>query len=254
MKTALCQYDIRWEDKEASKKKILEMAQACAGMQDIDWLIFSEMTLSGFTMNAAIASLLPEDLRFFGELARKHSVNVSFGGVQEGFNKLITMDRSGKIINAYSKMHLYAFGGEDRHYSPGTRQETFEMEGLRVTPAVCFDLRFPYLFWNAAEKTDIYLVIAAWPARRAEHWTTLLRARAVENQCYCIGVNRTGAEGKVEYSGNSMIYDPLGKVALDCGTADGIFISETDVTKELVEKTRTRFPFLKERKPGAAFV
>jgi predicted amidohydrolase len=84
--------------------------------------------------------------------------------------------------------------------------------------------------------------------RRAEQWMTLLRARAVENQAYCIGVDRLGMEGKVEYSGNSMCFDPLGKIVLDCGTKEGIFVSEAPLDRALVTKTRERFPFLNERK------
>ena len=248
MKIALCQYDIKWEDKAANKKRISELFEACPRKKEIDWLIFSEMALSAFTMNTQAAELDDSDRDFFRDLAQKNNINVSYGGVENGFNNLITLNRHGDRVNTYSKIHLYAFGEEDKHYKSGSKQEVFELEGLKVMPAVCFDLRFPYLFWNMAGQVDMYLVIAAWPMRRAEHWMTLLRARAVENQAYCVGVDRVGLEGRVEYSGNSMCYDPLGKVVLDAGTAEGIFVSEIDVTKELVAKSRERFPFLKERK------
>ncbi len=248
MKVALCQYDIKWEDKEANKSRIEELLADCKRRSEIDWLVFSEMTLSGFTMNAGASELTDEDRAFFSGLAAENGINISYGGVENNRNNLITLDRKGNRVSTYSKVHLYAFGEEDRHYTPGTRQEVFELEGLRVAPAVCFDLRFPYLFWNLAEKVDVYLVIAAWPMRRAEQWMTLLRARAVENQAYCIGVDRIGMEGKIEYSGNSMCYDPLGKVVLDCGTAEGVHVAEVPLDKALVEKTRARFPFLGERK------
>ncbi|MEI7481247.1 MAG: nitrilase-related carbon-nitrogen hydrolase [Elusimicrobiota bacterium] len=251
MRIALCQYDIKWEDKETNKKKIAEMFEACPRKKEIDWLIFSEMALSGFTMNTAAAELSDSDRDFFRDLAQRNNINVSYGGVENGFNNLITLNRHGDRINTYSKIHLYAFGGEDKYYKAGSNQEVFELEGLKVMPAVCFDLRFPYLFWKMAGEIDLYIVIAAWPMRRAEQWMTLLRARAVENQAYCVGVDRLGFEGKVEYSGNSICYDPLGKVAVDAGTREGIFVSEIDVTKDLVLKTRERFPFLKERKQMA---
>jgi len=248
MKLAVCQYDIKWEDKEANKKRITELFEACPRKKEIDWLIFSEMTLSGFTMNAAAAELNDSDRQFFRDLAQRNNINISYGGVEDGFNNLISINRHGDRMNAYSKIHLYAFGGEDKKYKIGSKQEIFEMEGLRVMPAVCFDLRFPYLFWKPAEKVDLYVVIAAWPMRRAEHWMTLLRARAVENQAYCVGVDRLGFEGRLEYSGNSMCFDPMGKVVLDAGTAEGVFVSEIEVAKETVAKTRERFPFLQERK------
>ncbi|PIS48089.1 MAG: carbon-nitrogen hydrolase [Elusimicrobia bacterium CG08_land_8_20_14_0_20_51_18] len=248
MKIGLLQYDMKWEDKEENKKKISALVEKSEHKNKIDWLIFSEMTLSGFTMNTKVSELDDADRAFFPDLARKYAVNVSFGGVEGGYNKLITLNRKGERINEYSKIHLYAFGGEDKYYKSGTERKVFELEGLRVMPAVCFDLRFPYLFWSAAEKADLYVAIAAWPMRRAEHWMTLLRARAVENQAYCFGVNRLGFEEKVEYSGNSMGFDPLGKVIVDCQSREGISVTEADVTAGLVSKTRERFPFLKERK------
>lgn len=246
MKIALCQLDMAWEDKEANKKKISSMVEAFPGIKNTDWLIFPEMTLSGFTMNSEKSALSAADTEFFSSLARRYSVNVSFGGVLDGLNKLITMNRAGEIVSAYSKIHLFSYAGENREYKAGERQESFSLEGLNVVPAVCFDLRFSYLFWNAAEKTDMFVVIADWPAKRAEHWISLLKARAIENQCYVAGVNRVGAEGKVEYCGNSMIFDPMGRVVLDCGSKEGIFAAEA--TKELVRETRARYPFLKERK------
>ncbi|MDA8242979.1 MAG: hypothetical protein M0025_02535 [Elusimicrobia bacterium] len=248
MKIGLCQFDMKWEDKEANKRRIEDLLTECKCERGVDWLVFSEMTLSGFTMNTAVSELDDSDRAFFSGLAAEYNVNISYGGVEKGYNNLITLDRRGNRVNTYSKIHLYAFGGEDKHYKAGTKQEVFALEGLRVMPAVCFDLRFPYLFWNKAFDADVYLVIAAWPMRRAEQWMTLLRARAVENQAYCIGVDRTGLEGKIEYSGNSMCYDPLGKVVLDCGTKEGIYISEVPLDRELVTKTRGRFPFLNERK------
>jgi len=248
MKVALCQFDMKWEDKEANKKKIGDLLADCKCAKDIDWLIFSEMTLSAFTMNTGVAELTDEDRAFFAGLAAEYNINISYGGVEKGYNNLITLDRKGNRVNTYSKIHLYAFGGEDKYYKAGSKQEVFTLEGLRVMPAVCFDLRFPYLFWNKAKDVDVYVAIAAWPARRAEHWMTLLRARAVENQAYCIGVDRVGLEGKLEYSGNSMCFDPLGKVVVDAGTAEGIHIAETPLDKALVAKTRERFPFIGERK------
>jgi len=246
MKLGICQYDIKWEDKQANKKKIKSLVDACPGGAGPDWLIFPEMTLTGFTMKDGMAELDDSDRKFFSGLAIERNINISYGGAEKGFNNLITLNRRGERINTYSKIHLYAFGGEDKSFKAGSKQELFELEGLKVAPAVCFDLRFPYLFWNLAEKADIYVVIAAWPMRRAEHWLTLLRARAVENQAYCAGVNRIGLEGLVEYSGNSMCYDPLGRTVLDAGTAEGIFISAID--RDLAAKTRGKFPFLGARK------
>ncbi|NLI10580.1 MAG: hypothetical protein GX447_07505 [Elusimicrobia bacterium] len=253
MKVGLLQYDIKWEDKKANKEKIEEIIEKSPHKGKIDWLIFSEMTLSGFTMNTSVSQLDDSDRDFFSRLSKKYSMNISFGGVEEKKNKLITLNRKGERINEYSKIHLYAFGEEDKYYKAGDKTCIFNLEGLRIMPAVCFDLRFPYLFWNNAEKVDAYVVIAAWPMRRAEHWMTLLRARAVENQAYCFGVDRLGMEGKIEYSGNSMGFDPLGKVIIDAKSEETIALSEADVSADSVAKTRERFPFLKERKSWDAY-
>ncbi|MEF3280669.1 MAG: carbon-nitrogen family hydrolase [Elusimicrobiota bacterium] len=247
MKIGLFQYDIKWEDKNLNKEKILNIIESSPYKNNIDWLIFSEMTLSGFTMNREIATLSDSDKSFFSDISRKYNMYVSFGGVEEGCNKLITLNRKGERISEYSKIHLYAYGKEDRYYKKGEKREIFEIDGLKVMPAICFDLRFPYLFWNVAEKVDVYVVIAAWPMKRSEHWKTLLKARAIENQAYCFGVNRIGFENKIEYSGNSMGFDPMGNVLIDAKNAEGIFVNEEDIRKEVVVEVREKFPFLKER-------
>jgi predicted amidohydrolase len=206
------------------------------------------MTLSAFTMNTAISELTTEDNAFFSALAADNGFNITYGGVERGYNNIITLDRKGRRVNTHAKIHLYSFGEEDKYYKAGSTLDAFELEGLRVVPAVCFDLRFPYLFWSMADKADLFVVIAAWPARRPDHWKNMLYTRATENQCYCVGVNRTGREGRIEFSGDSVCYDPMGKVVVDAGTSDGIFVADLPVDPELVAKTRERFPFLKERK------
>lgn len=253
MKIALCQFDQVWEDRAANQQKITSLLAACPQISAAHWLVFPEMTLSGFSMTTRATTLAAADLAFFQTLARTNKLWLSFGGVRDGLNQLITMNPAGEIVSAYAKIHLYSFAGENAHYTSGVKQETFQLDHLAVTPAVCFDLRFPYLFWNKAKATDVFVVIASWPARRAEHWMTLLRARAIENQCYVVGVNRTGKDPALEYSGNSMIFDPLGKVVLDCTSAEGVFVAEIEVKQDLVTTTRTRFPFFNDKKPGAQF-
>ena len=246
MKIAICQLDMIWEDKTATKRKILSLMEGRSHQGPIDWIVFPEMTLSGFTMNAAQAALDASDLAFFADLARAHKACVSFGGVQDGRNNLITLDASGTVISTYSKIHLYSHGKEDTAYRAGSKPERFILNQLAVVPAVCFDLRFPYLFWNAAADTDLFVIIASWPASRAEHWMRLLQARAIENQCYAVGVNRTGRDPHTAYCGNSMIFDPMGRPVLDCGKNEGVFVAEVD--QALVSQTRQRLPFIKDRR------
>jgi len=253
MKIGICQYEVEWEDKETNKKKIEKLIERCERKGEIDWLVFPEMTLSGFTMNKEVSRLSENDRTFFSSLAQKYSMNISFGGVEGDNNKIITLNREGERINEYSKIHLYSFGEEDRHYQAGEAQCVFEMDGFRIAPTICFDLRFPYLYWNMADKADIFVNIAAWPMKRAEHWMTLLRARAVENQCCMVGVNKLGFEGKIEFSGNSMAFDSLGRTVLDARNSEGVFVAEKEFLKEDIEKVRTRFPFIKDRKRNWVF-
>jgi predicted amidohydrolase len=248
MRVALCQFDQVWEDRVANRGKIAALVDACAA--PFDWLVFPEMTLSAFTMDVTKATLTTEDHTFFAELAARHHAWISFGGVEEGFNKLFTLDREGRLANAYAKRHLYSFAGEDKAYRAGGAQPSFELEGLRVMPAICFDLRFPHEFWDAAPRTDVYVVVASWPAKRADHWMTLLKARAVENQAYVIGVDRTGKDPTLEYSGNSLIVDPLGRVVLDAGEVEGVHVAAVALDKQKVDTTRQRFPFFADRVAG----
>jgi predicted amidohydrolase len=252
MKIALCQLDMAWEDKAATKRRILSLMSDCSPQERIDWVVFPEMTLTGFSMDAAKTTLDEADLSFFAELARSRRACVSFGGVQAGCNNLITLDASGQVISAYSKTHLFSIGKEDSSYRPGAKPDRFILNDLSVVPAVCYDLRFPYLFWNQAANADLFVVIACWPAQRAEHWMRLLQARAIENQCYVVGVNRAGQDPTLSYSGNSMIFDPMGKVVLDCRQEEGLFVSAVAVDKALVAQTRARLPFLRDRRADLA--
>ncbi len=127
MKLALCQFDMKWEDKGANREKILKLLEACPRRKEIDWLIFPEMTLTGFTMKTEAAELEDADRDFFRDLAQRNNFNISYGGVEKGFNNLITLNRHGDRINTYSKIHLYAFGGEDKCYKAGAKQELFEL-------------------------------------------------------------------------------------------------------------------------------
>ena len=249
MKIALCQLDMAWEDKAATKQRILSLMSDSSPRDRIDWVVFPEMTLTGFSMNTAKTTLDDKDLEFFAQLARRHQACVSFGGVQGGRNDLITMDAAGRIISTYSKVHLFSVGKEAASYRAGARPERFILNNLSVLPAVCYDLRFPYLFWNEAARADLFVVIACWPAQRAEHWMRLLQARAIENQCYVVGVNRAGQDPLLSYNGNSMIFDPMGKVLLDCRQDEGLFVAAAEVDQALVTQTRERLPFLKDRRP-----
>ncbi|MBI5883943.1 MAG: carbon-nitrogen family hydrolase [Elusimicrobia bacterium] len=246
MKLGLCQLDCAFEDKAATKRRIARLLRRIPPGKALDWLLFPEMTLTSFSMKPRKTALSREDMSFFIAIAKERSAFVSFGGVRGGRNLLITLDRSGREVSSYAKTHLFTRLKEEDAYTQGSKPETFSLEGARVSPTVCFDLRFAYLYWNLGPKTDIFVNIACWPTRREEHWLTLLRARAIENLCYSVGVNRVGRDPDFEYCGRSGIYDPMGVQVLDCGCKEGVFTA--DISVESVAETRARLPFLKDRK------
>ncbi len=245
MKVALVQYNIAWEDKEANKLKILSLLDKI-NTSSVEWIVFPEMALSGFSMNLKKTNLNAVDVDFFKSIAKKFNSFVTFGGCFNNKNMAITLNPSGDIINEYAKIHLFAYGDETAHYEPGSKRACFSVKGLDVMPAVCYDLRFSYMFWDKAKKTDVFFVIASWPKSRADHWKTLLKARAIENQCYVIGVNRLGSDPKSEYSGDSAVYGPFGEEIINCVGKEGIFFAE--LLKDEVLKTREQYPFLNDRK------
>jgi omega-amidase len=246
MEIGIVQLDMAWEDPDRNRKRIGEILHSRFGIKQLDWLIFPEMTLSGFSMDRAKTTLRDDDLRFFRSIAKEYSLNLTFGGVIGGYNLSITIDAGGKTISEYSKIHLFSFSDEDKHYTPGNLNSPFNVKGFRVNPYVCYDLRFPYIFWRNAAETDLYVVIASWPASRIAHWRALLQARSIENQAYVVGVNRTGTDPNVDYNGNSLVFDPLGMLLIDCGDAEGLFSCSIDIGN--VMETRRHFPFQADRR------
>lgn len=240
MKIGLFQYKARWEDKKTNKTRILKLLDS-SDIRGVDWLIFPEMTLSGFTNNLKVSTLTNDDLEFFVNLAKRFHINISFGGVENRYNKFITLDRSGRRISEYSKINLFSLGKEDRYYRKGKELIVFDMEGFKVAPFICFDLRFPVNFWKISAHTTLYVVIAAWPYQRVSHWVSLLCARAIENQAYVIGVNSIGEDNEGnEYKGYSLCFSPFGEMLLDCQSREGVGVVDIDPQK--VEELRKAFP------------
>jgi len=244
MLVGLFQYDIIWEDKEKNKSKILSILNE--SRKNFDWLVFPEMTLTGFSMEAERTVLSDFDIEFFRGIAIMNNCYVTFGGNVKGENTSLTLNTEGVIVSDYKKSHLFSFAGENQNYKSGTDVRNFLVNDSCVLPAICYDLRFSYHFWNQAQKTQIYCVIANWPESRKRHWRTLLCARAIENQSYVVAVNRVGADPSNNYSGNSMIIDPLGEIICEVENEEGIFPAE--ITKTKVAEIRQKFQFIKDRR------
>ncbi|HON55661.1 MAG TPA: nitrilase-related carbon-nitrogen hydrolase [bacterium] len=248
MNIGILQFDIIWENKDANKKKIKEYLDAALTNSDkkIDWLILPEYSLTGFSFDKNKTELTQSDYDFFAELAQKYSVYISYSGIINNANNLITINANGNVISNYSKIHLFSYAGEDKIYNAGAQPEIFEIENFKILPAICYDLRFSYLFWDNAENTDIILIAANWPDIRSHHWKILAQSRAIENQCFVCAVNRIGADPKNKYCGDSMIIAPNGDIILNSENADGLFTAT--INKNDIIFTREKFPVLKDRK------
>ena len=254
MRVAAIQHDIAWEDRAATLARLEPPLRAAAGA-GARLAVLSEMFATGFSMEpdrvaepegGPSTEWLRQSAAELGLwVAGSVPVKPDAGG--RPVNRLLLCGPGGELHH-YDKIHPFTYSGEHEHYAAGTRRLTVEIEGVRVTPFVCYDLRFADEFWAEAEVTDCYVVVANWPAARRAHWQALLVARAIENQAYVVGVNRVGEGGGLAYAGDSRIIDPLGEVL--AGGAGGETILLADVEPDVVAATRKRFPFLADRRTG----
>ena len=226
MRLACCQLDIAWEDKPANYRRVESLLSAAA-LSPGTLLLLPEMFATGFTMNAeAVAEPIDgPTASFLSDLALRNKIFVQAGVVIHGpcdsrpRNEALVFDPDGRRLASYAKMHLFSFAGEPMHYTAGESPSVFGWQEAVVAPAICYDLRFPELFRQAVkEQAQILAIIACWPAPREEHWLSLLRARAIENQCMVVAVNRCGRDPSgLAYGGRSQIIDPRGVVLADGG-------------------------------------
>jgi predicted amidohydrolase len=252
MKIAAIQHNIAWADRTANFAHLAPLIEEAAS-QGAEFIVLSEMFSTGFVVDQPdIAEPIGgASSQFLVEMASRHGVWVA-GSCPEAasddarpYNSLVLASPDAHTTR-YSKIHPFTYGGEDKHYRPGTDHITVQVKNVRVSLFVCYDLRFADEFWTLAPSTDLYVVPANWPESRREHWMALLRARAIENQAYVLGVNRVGDGGGLHYVGDSQIIDPLGNVS--AAPHDGEYILYADVNPTLVRDTREHFPFLQDRR------
>ena len=256
MRIAAVQHDIVWCDREANFAR-LEPLIAEAASNGAGLVLLTETFSTGFAVeDPRFAEPLGGlSSAFLADMAAKHGVIVA-GSCPEVLptserdprpSNTFVLSRPNGDVHRYRKIHPFTYGGEDKFVRPGNQFVTVDIDGLRVSLFVCYDLRFGDEFWKLANETDVYLVPANWPSSRREHWITLLRARAIENLAYVVGCNRVGEQGSLVYSGDSKIYGPNGDLLAD-GSDGGERILYADVTSEEVASVRARFGFLQDRR------
>ena len=249
MQVTAIQPDIAWENKPANFERVRRLV-AAARPEAGGLVVLPEMFATGFSMDVARIHEGPqrEAEAFLSGLACERGVYV-IGGVANlgpdgrGRNEAVLFGPDGGELARYAKMHPFSFGGETEHYSPGDRVVTSPLGEFTAAVTVCYDLRFPELYRAAVlAGADLLVVIANWPAPRAAHWTTLLAARAIENQAYAVGVNRCGNDPKHAFSGHSQIIGPRGTVLADAGEHEGSITAALDL--ESLKAYRREFPAL----------
>src|SRR5690606_4364194 len=259
----LIQTALAWEDKAANLNKL---QQKIEGLQEkTHIIILPEMFSTGFSMNAPVLAetIAGPTIAWMKTMAAQKKVVLTgsliikedFGANKHSYyNRLIWMLPTGQY-GYYDKRHLFAFAGEDESYTAGEKRLIASVNNWKLNLQVCYDLRFPV--WarqviasqtprqEIAPEYDVLVYVANWPETRVHAWSTLLQARAIENQCYVIGVNRVGTDGKgIHYSGNSMVVDPLGAILYDKKDEEDIFTITLD--KEHLNTVRQKFPFWKD--------
>lgn len=245
------QSDIIWEDRFANFSAIDTMLAGAGPIPADSLLVLPELSTSGFTMNiAAVAE--PKDgdsALYFSNLARRNHCHVIAGiagqgdSPAHGANEAVCFSPEGSEIARYRKMNPFTVAEEEKYYPAGKAPVVVRIGEWAVAPLICYDLRFPEPFRQAtAMGAEILVVIANWPIVRVDHWTTLLRARAIENQAYVIGVNRSGSDPNLQYPGSSLIVGPKGEVLAQAGSDASVIRAELD--REALLQWRRDFPAL----------
>lgn len=253
MKIALVSLNQIWEEKEKNLQVCEKYLQE-ASLSHTDMIIFPEMTLTGFSMNIDQNGEDETDsftVKSFQELSLQYAISIVFGVVikdgDRALNRVYITDKRGEILTHYTKIHPFSFSGENRYFLSGNTLSTFELKNHAFGLTICYDLRFPELYSALATNSDIVINIANWPAKRIDHWNTLLKARAIENQIFVIGVNRTGKDGNdLEYVESSHLFNANGECLEPIEEKENMKIFEID--KSWTHAFRDNFSTVQDRK------
>jgi omega-amidase len=241
------QFDIVWEEKTPNFATVRRMLTESAPTPGT-LVVLPELFATGFSTNSTNPDIMEGEegitTQFLAQTAREFGVYLIGGRVVANQNQLVAFSPKGALLCTYTKQYPFTFGGET--YAPGNITQTFPVEGLTIAPFICYDLRFPEIFRDAARQAqpELYVVIASWGEARIHHWVRLLQARAIENQAYVIGVNRIGSDPNTPYCGRSVIVDFHGEIIADAGSAEVAIAATLDT--DALGIYRKRHPFLQD--------
>lgn len=246
----LIQSDLVWENSVANRKSFETKIKSIATHTDL--IILPEMFTTGFTMNAkAVAETMQGDtVQWMQQIARFTQAAICGSIVIEEnnsfVNRFLFITPEG-TIEYYDKHQLFTLAKEQEVFTAGQREVIIDYKGWKIKPLICYDLRFPVWSRNTSDY-DILVYVASWPKLRINAWDALLKARAIENMCYCIGVNRVGLDGKgFEYNGHTSVYNALGDFMLEENPTEKEAMLQFNISKSHIEQTRTKLPFLNDR-------
>ena len=255
MNVACVQFDVAWENKPANYAKVQSLLLG-ANLRRDSLVLLPEMFGTGFSMNV---DAIAEDAggaseQFLSATARDLGIFLLAGVVTRGKsgrgrNETVVFNSSGTLIARYCKQQPFTPGGESEAYEAGDSAITFDWNGARVAPFICYDLRFPEASRRVAlQRPQLMTFIASWPVARIHHWRRLLQARAIENQCYVAGVNRIGNDPRYRHSGQSIIVDWHGEILADAGSAETVITATLDLAA--LSEYRGVLPALADIRPG----
>ena len=250
MKVFLIQFSPAWENKESNYSKVRNLIERYSP-EPHSLVVLPEAFVTGFSLNLKATTKAEPDqtYAFLSNISTSHKIWILAGVIVPNENNAkakniaVLFNPNGKQVGAYQKMYPFTRMGEEKVHTRGKSMKTFHVEGFQLSPILCYDLRFPELFrMNIVQGTNLFVVIASWPKVRINHWHTLLQARAIENQAYVIGLNRTGKDPNYNYSGGSRIIDPTGKTVVKM--KDKEEVASTKLDRKLVDQWRDKFPVL----------
>ncbi|WP_086475768.1 amidohydrolase [Arenibacter amylolyticus] len=244
---ALVQCPLVWENPQANRDSLEKTIQTLS--KEVDLIVLPEMFTTGFTMSPANIPLEEgqRTLAWMKAMASQNNAalvgSIVFGDTGNYYNRLWFVESDGTTAS-YDKRHTFTLAGEDKVYASGRRKLLINYRGFRICPLICYDLRFPVWARNT-EAYDVLIYVANWPEKRIAAWDTLLKARAIENMAYVIGVNRVGADPSgIQYVGHSAVYDVLGN-SLAYSEVETVLYAT--LSKKHIEEHRQRFLFLEDR-------
>jgi predicted amidohydrolase len=251
MKLLAVQHDIQWEDKEANfakVRKLVENASPATG----GLVVLPEMFATGFSTRLEVTKEERQGptAAFLRSLADETGCAVMGGYVQAttgglGQNVVLCVAPDGQELAHYVKQQPFTLGGEREVHAPGCEPCVFDYAGMRIAPLICYDLRFPELARaTVALGAEVLVFIASWPVKRAQHWVTLLQARAIENQAWVVGVNRCGTDPHFLYPGRTLVVDPHGNIIADAADREQVLQAYLDPA--VVRQWRAEFPALRD--------